>query len=202
MSITYPLTLPTSPSIREMTWTPQTNVAVSTSEFTGEQQVYEHQGMWWNVEVALPPMERAEAEEWISFFLKLNGQQGTFRMGDPDGTTARGVATGTPLVNGASQTGKSLITDGWTISTTDILKAGDWIQIGDYAYKNLNDVNSDGSGNATLDIWPRLRSSPGNNATIIVASPTSLFRLASNTMVWNSNDLTHYGISFRAIEAI
>lgn len=51
-----------------------------------------------------------------------------------------GVATGTPLVNGASQgvtwaaskdTGtQSLITNGWTNSTTGILKAGDVITIG------------------------------------------------------------------------
>ncbi|ASQ10221.1 hypothetical protein CDO22_08625 [Sinorhizobium meliloti] len=50
-----------------------------------------------------------------------------------------GVATGTPLVNGASQnvtyasvkdTGtQSLVTDGWTNSTTGILKAGDIITI-------------------------------------------------------------------------
>lgn len=36
-----------------------------------------------------------------------------------------GVNTGTPLVNGASQTGASLITDGWTNSITGILKKGD-----------------------------------------------------------------------------
>ena len=50
-----------------------------------------------------------------------------------------GVATGTPLVNGASQTStyasvkdtytQSLVTDGWTNSTTGILKAGDVITI-------------------------------------------------------------------------
>lgn len=37
----------------------------------------------------------------------------------------KGVATGTPLVNGASQTGASLATDGWTNSTTGILRQGD-----------------------------------------------------------------------------
>lgn len=36
-----------------------------------------------------------------------------------------GVLTGTPAVNGASQTGTSLITDGWTNSITGIVKAGD-----------------------------------------------------------------------------
>lgn len=36
-----------------------------------------------------------------------------------------GVATGTPLVNGAGQTGATLVTKGWTNSVTGILKAGD-----------------------------------------------------------------------------
>lgn len=64
-----------------------------------------------------------------------------------------GVATGTPLVNGASQgvtyanasgaNSQSLITDGWTNSTTDILKAGDVITIaGVYA---VNPVPGEGS---------------------------------------------------------
>jgi hypothetical protein len=47
----------------------------------------------------------------------------------------KGVATGTPLVNGASQVSTyptattSLATDGWTVSTTDIIKAGDIITL-------------------------------------------------------------------------
>ena len=36
-----------------------------------------------------------------------------------------GVATGTPVVSGAGQTGSTLNTSGWTASTTGILKAGD-----------------------------------------------------------------------------
>ncbi len=51
-------------------------------------------------------------------------------MGDPVNTSPRGAATGTPLVKGASQTGNTLTTDGWTTGVTGILKAGDWIQLG------------------------------------------------------------------------
>lgn len=57
-----------------------------------------------------------------------------------------GIATGTPLINGASQNttyaasgdawSQSLITDGWTNSTTDILLAGDVITIA-----GVNSVN-------------------------------------------------------------
>lgn len=154
-------------------------------------------------EVTLPVMERADAEEWISFLLKLNGQQGTFLLGDSAAKTARGIATGTPLVNGASQTGQSLVTDGWTAGVTGILKAGDYIQLGQRLYKVLNDANSDGSGNATLDIWPRLRESPANNSSIIVSDCLGLFRLSGNSYQIHSADVAKlFSLAFSAEEAI
>ena len=47
-----------------------------------------------------------------------------------------GVQGGTPLVNGAAQTGASLITDGWTASITNVLRKGDIFTIA-----NVNHVN-------------------------------------------------------------
>ena len=123
-------------------------------------------------------MKREDAEQLIAFMLKLNGTYGTFTLGDPLNTSPRGVGTGTPLVNGGSQTGNSLVTDGWTSGQTGILKAGDWIQLGSGStsrlYKILSDANSNGSGQATFDIWPNLRSSPADNAAITVSSPKKL----------------------------
>ena len=114
-----------------------------------------------------------------------------------------GVATGTPLVNGASQdttyaltkdsNTQSLITDGWTNSTTGILKAGDVFTIANvYAVNPVTkatlpflkqfvvtaDVNSGATtGPATLTISPPMITSgafksvsaaPADNAAITV----------------------------------
>jgi hypothetical protein len=181
-------------------------VGVSQSPFTAVQQVYRYSGQFWEADITLPPMKRADAEYWISFLLKLNGPYGTFLMGDPNGATARGVATGTPLVNGAGQTGNELVTDGWTTSTTGILKAGDYIQLGTGAtsrlYKVLDDVNSDGSGNATLTVWPDLRSAPADNAAITVSNTKTTFRLTSAQTGWDINEATIYGLTFGAREAL
>lgn len=175
------------------------------SPFTGVQQVYAYTGQFWELDISLRPMDREEAEQWITFFMKLRGAYGTFLMGDPNGATPRGVATGTPLVNGGSQTGDELITDGWTAGVTGILKAGDYIQLGSAGsarlYKVLDDVNSDGSGNATLNIWPNLRSSPSNNATITVTNCKSNFRL-STPNTWDIREAQIYGINFGAREAL
>ena len=202
MPISYPLSLP-STNLARVTVSSSSAVAISRSPFSFAAQVQQFNGQLWNAEVTLPPLARADAEPWIAFLLKLNGQQGTFLLGDPAGKTPRGTATGTPLVNGASQTGQSLVTDGWTISVTNILRAGDYIQIGQRLYKVLNDVNSNGSGQATLDIWPRLRESPSDNASIVTASCVGLFRLASNAVpVYNAGADKNYQISFSAIEAV
>jgi hypothetical protein len=81
-------------------------------------------------------------------------------------TFTTGTQGGTPLVNGANQTGSSLITNGWTASTT-VLNQGDVITIaGVYAVNPLTrqstgalrqfsvetTVTSDGSGNATIPL--------------------------------------------------
>jgi hypothetical protein len=78
---------------------------------------------------------------------------------------------GTPLTNGADQTGSSLITDGWDTSTTGLLKEGDVFtiagvyEINPQSYESTGrlqhfvvtaDVNSDGAGNATIPISPSI----------------------------------------------
>jgi hypothetical protein len=181
-------------------------VGIAASPFTGQQQVYRHQGQIWEAEVSLPPMKRDEAEQVAAFLLKMNGQYGTFLLGDPANAAPRGVGTGTPLVNGGSQTGDGLLTDGWTANTTGILKAGDWIQLGSGSatrlYKVLDDVNSDSGGNASLTIWPNLRSSPADNAQITVLAPKGQWRLSSNDIQYSIDNASIYGITFACVEAL
>jgi hypothetical protein len=102
----------------------------------------------------------------------------------------------TPLVKGASQTGASLITDGWTATTGTILD-GDVFTIADvydinpvskqtYGYLKqfvvTADVTADGSGDATLSISPSIVTSgggqnvsagPANDAAITIVTGTT-----------------------------
>lgn len=128
--IIYPLTLPTSPNPERIVLKARSVVAMARSPFTGQQQTQEHQGSWWEAEISLPPMERDEAEAWISFLLQLRGMNGTFLLPLYAAKTPRGVATGLgPRVKGAGQTGFVLNTRGWTASQSGILKAGDYLQV-------------------------------------------------------------------------
>ena len=112
MAISYPLAFP-SLGIKNITIRARSVVGVASSPFTFQQQVYQHAGQMWEAEITMPPMKREDAEQLIAFLLKLNGSYGTFTFGDPLNTSPRGVGTGTPLVNGGSQTGiHSLRMDG------------------------------------------------------------------------------------------
>lgn len=206
MAISFPLSLPSVGGISGIQFSMLDAVGVGESPYTFSQEVFEHAGKRWAAEVQLAAMKRADAEYWVAFLATLKGRKGTFLMGDPIGATARGIATGTPLVNGASQTGQTLITDGWTINQTGILKAGDWIQLGSgltsRLHKVLQDANSDGTGNATLELWPGPRTAPADNAAIVVASTKGLWRLTSNTRDYDIRAAQIFGMTFSCVEAL
>lgn len=209
MAETYPLSLPTVTGIAQVRLLARSQVGVATSPFSYKQQVYRNPGQRWEADITLPPMTRGNAEEWLSFLLRLRGQFGTFLLGDPNAATPRGsaaTAPGTPVVNGGGQTGDELIIDGLPTSGSDYLKAGDYIQLGSGStarlYKVLEDVAIDGSGDATLNIWPALRSAPADDATVTVSNAKGQFRLASNQTDWDISQASLYGIVFGAVEAL
>ena len=199
MAISYPLSTPTNKTIAEIRLIARNVVGVSTSPFSFKQQTYQFSGQRWEADIQLPAMQRENAEQWVAFLMSLYGQKGTFLLGDPLGAAAQGsasTAAGTPVVNGASQTGGTLAIDGLPASATNYLKAGDYIQLGSAAtsqlYKVLTDASSNGSGEATLDIWPDLRSSPADGATVVVANAKGVFRLNDNATSWDINRMALY----------
>jgi hypothetical protein len=141
--------------------------------------------------------------KWVAALTSLCGSKGSFLLGDTAHTTPRGVGTGTPLVMGGGQSGAELITDGWTPGVTNILRAQDYIQLGSgntaRLYMVLQDVNSNGSGQATLDLWPTLRSSPADNAAIVINNPMSRFMLTQD-FTYGIDEAKVFGIDFNAVE--
>lgn len=199
MAISYPVTPPSSPTHSSIKWIERNVVGITENPFTLQQTVFEYDGSGWAIEVSFDPMTRTEFEPWSAFLSKLHGPLGRFYYGDRLRKNIQGSGGGTPVINGASQTEFTLVTDGWP-NNTQVLKAGDMIGIENVLYKNLEDVTSDGSGNATLEVWPRLRDHADNTA-IDYTEPTGIFRLA-NTEVETIEDRNQlYRLAFSAIEA-
>lgn len=208
MAETYPLATPNL-EFASIRFVARNAVSMAASPYTFSQQVYKHPGQGWSVDISLPPMKQDVAEDWVAFLLRLRGQFGTFLVGDPLGQTARGSASstpGTPVVNGAGQTGEFLNIDGLPLSATGYLKVGDYIQIGTGAtatlHKVLEQVDSDGAGAATLNLFPKVRTAPNDGAVITVAACKGVFRLASNMTDWDINNASTYGITFSGVEAV
>lgn len=206
MTITYPLTFPTSFGFSSFMYGIDNAIAVAESEFTFEAQVQEHQGVAWEISGSMELLNREQAEEYNAFIAALSGRKGTFLCGPAGSGTARGIATGTPLVKGASQTGQTLLTDGWTISQTGILLAGDFFQLGSGStaklYKVVSDVNSDGSGNATIDFAPKIVTAPADNAAITVINPVGVFRMKENMLPVEIKPPNTQTIRFSARQAL
>jgi len=388
MTISYPLALPSHTGLRAIELRATNAVAYSRSPFTFAGQAFAYPGQMWQADVTLPPMKRADAEQWVAWLVSLRGQLGTFTMGDPLCKTPRGTAlsskknilfyteqfnnavwtktrttitadagvspdgvtsadalvettdTGThtitdfvscspstsyvwsiyvkqvpggtqrirlrasdsaglindavfnfntnqlvtpgstrgfesvgngwyrvwcvgttsvaatglgldvwlyqgdttttsytgdgvssvlmwgaqveagsvmtsyqpifagygPFVNGASQTGASLVIDGASPDEVGYLLPGDYIQLGSGStatlHKVLEQVDTDSSGNATLTLWPHIRTAPADNAAVTIGNTVGRWRLASNESSWSVNEAAIYGISFTAMEAV
>ena len=206
MAITYPLSFPSVTGVLNLSFRAIRSDVRTMSPTTFVQQIIKNQGQRWDADITLPPMKRDNAEEFLGFLLQLDGRTGTFLLSPPGSGTARGVADGTPVINGASQTGSELAIDGLSVSTTNYLKIGDWFQLGSGStarlHKVVKDVNSDGAGAATLDIWPNLRESPVDGSTVVLSNPAGLFRLEAPVVDWSFRDAALYGIAFGIMEAI
>lgn len=209
MAESYPLTFPTHTGIAQVSLMATDVVSMAESPFTLSQQVVRHAGARWQANITIPSTKREDAEYWNAFLLRLRGRFGTFLLGDPNAATSRGIAAttpGTPVVNGASQTGNELDIDGCPTSRTGYLKAGDYIQLGAGAtarlYKVLEDVDTNVSGECTLNVWPDLRSSPIDDSTVVVQNAKGVFRLASNEASWSIDNAGIYSIAFGAVEAL
>jgi hypothetical protein len=191
---------------RSIEWDRREFVASNESPFTGQAQQYDWMQSLWVGQVSFPPMDRLSHDYWTAFLGLCRGTLNVFLIGDPKAAKPKGIANvrpGTPVVNGANQTGYSLVTDGWPASVKGILQPGDCIQIGYRMYKVNDMVSTDTGGNATLPIWPPVRDLPADGTAIITHNCKGLFRLAKSSGNKDSVNVGSYGLSgFGIREAI
>ena len=95
---------------------------------------------------------------------------------------------GPPKVNGASQTGRSVITEGWNQSTV-AFKAGDYCKFAnhDKVYTVCSDATADANGNVTLTIEPALVTSPANDSSITYTAVPFTVALTGRVQEFETN---------------
>lgn len=166
------ITFPSSPKPSGMSWMLKQPAQQNISEWTGARQVLASGRGWWECNVTLPPIiGETSVNAWRSFIAKARGAANDFQV--PVNEIAQSASTATPRINGAGQTGRSLVTDGWPNSTTT-LSAGQFVTIGDQLLQLTADVVSNGTGQATISFEPAIRVSPADNALIEYKNPYAL----------------------------
>ncbi len=195
------LSMPSAPNFKGSRFALETNTQTYTSPLTKATQRLSLAGSRWVAMYTLPKMTRNQAAAWQAFLIACEGQANKFYAFDPDAKIARGTASGTPLVKGASQTGSSLNTDGWTAGTT-CLKAGDYFSFNGELKMATSDVLVDGSGNATIPFKPAIRTAPADNAPLTILNANCTMVLTDDSQAsWATDQNGIYNeITFTAYE--
>ncbi len=205
MSLTYPLTLPSSVSFSEMSYLPRSVVGFNMSRFTGQQQTYVWPGQWWEAKCKLPPLTTdALADEWISFLLALNGREGTFNMGPSTRKTPRTISALATVGSGGGTANSTTLPITLVFSSYGLV-AGDWFQIGTGSSAKLHritQVNTFVGTAGSVEIFPRARSAYAAGSGLYLSNPVGLFRLSEGNMDWTVNTAKHVGLEINAMEVL
>lgn len=166
------ITFPSTPAPAGTRWTLIQPAQNNINTWTGGRQVIASARGWWECTYTLPPIVgTSNFNPWRSFIAAMRGSVNDAQI--PVDPTEQVGASGTAQIAGAGQYGRSLITDGWTPSTT-ILVAGQFVTIEDQLLQLTSDITSDGGGNATISFEPSIRVSPPDNASIEYRNPYCL----------------------------
>lgn len=175
--------------------------AVLRSPFTGKRQVRKRAYDLWNFTGNLMPLDPMEAGDIKAFLMELAGQVNSFRLPVPGSKFPLSNYTGVQgMVNGNSQTGRSVATVGWSPNKA-LLKRGDHFNIADELKVCTANVASAGDGSALISFEPPIRTSPLSGNAIKVREPFIL--LASNddgAARWKITPPIRHGFKMNATE--
>lgn len=177
--------------------------AAMVSPYTGAQQIQKLPWDAWGFTGGLLPYDPAKAGLLKSFLMQLAGKVNTFKLPVPGSKYPISNYTGVEgLVNGAGQTGRSIITDGWAINKP-IVAEGDHFNIGDELFVATSAVASNGTGQATLTFEPPMKAIPANNAPMKVKEPFLLLRATRDDIArWKITAPVRHAMQLEAMEAI
>lgn len=186
----------------------QTDVTLRAVNIIGEQrspfgnarEIQLFPGAHWEIEIAILPAVRADAQRLESFLLSLRGKAGLFRCADPYRSLPLGSNLGEPRVSLSFAGDESFESRGWDPSEDGVLKAGDFIELLGNLHQVLQDVSSNADGEAQIRVWPPLRASYPDGTHIVAENARGVFSLDSNSLEFTRNVDGYNGAMIRAIE--
>jgi len=170
------------------------NTALYVSPWFASAQTVDRGGLKWKAIYTYIALRNRERADMMALVASMQSQSNRVRATVFDNPKL-GAYGGTPLVNGASQTGYSLNIKGCSINITEWIAPGDYFSVivnGEPELKQATAAsNTDGTGLTTLTFVPKLRESPADNAVIyvedsVLPKPAGVFLFESAENGWQS----------------
>lgn len=165
------------------------------SPFTGKRQSMAQPFALWGFSGKFAKLDLQNAASLRSFLAQLSGQANKFKLPIPDAQYPQSGYTGvTGFVNGANQTGTSLVTNGW-IASSLILNDGDYFTVNDELKKCIGYAMSDGGGACTINFVPPIKYSPADTLQLFIGNPRNLLTNSNSFAMssWGKTNATIAG---------
>lgn len=171
--------------------TPMNKVAQTASIYSNYQDRVDYGGEWWEMSIVLTFSEWDEGADVFAWANNLRLVDGIGRVEIPDTAPRRGTTTADSLTTTASASGTQREVQVGGLGAGKTLLRGSFIECpGNRLHTLLEDVTADGSGGATLTLFPRVRQVINAGSTLILggaARPRGLWRLkAPPRLSWSA----------------
>ncbi len=173
------------------------NTGVFPSPLVAAQQTLDRGGQKWRLTLTFSNKITDDRAVLMALIVGLRGRAGRVEVQAWD-NPRRGAYGGTPLVDGAAQTGGTIDIKGCSNNITNWIRAGDYFALAESGVGQMKmavaDASSDGAGLITaLQFEPRIRVTPPDNSAVAVddgvLSPTlvsSVYYLENDAQGWTS----------------
>ena len=170
------------------------NTGLSESPLVAAQQTVDRGGLKWVCSYAYTALRGDDRAEMMGLLASLRGRANRLRVAVYD-NPKRGAYGGTPIVDGAGQTGSSINVRGCSISITNWIRRGDYFSIVVNGEPELKVCTADASsgigGLIQIFFEPRLRFSPADASAIyvedgVLSRPKGIFMVDTNELGWSS----------------
>jgi hypothetical protein len=172
---------PSGVGVSECEWQWHSRTRPRISPLTGKTRTVGDGGEFWSCTITTRNLKDGDRAAMQAFLSRLRGRLHRATL-PADVFTKQGTITAA-TVNGANQTGTSLVCNGCSPSTGTV-KAGDMISLEKRLYMVVADATAVASA-ITIEVVPALEGPPASGAAVVF-SPTGNFRLAENSAGWSN----------------
>lgn len=172
---------------------------------SGKRSTKQFAGQYFGFTVTMPLMTQAQFQEYHAFLVKQKGSFDTFDIEYPLNNQGADKAKTTVATRAVASTGATAVqVDGFSNNQDDALKAGDLIKFSGHnkVYMVTADVNSNGTGQSTINIEPPLQADLADNEAVDVNKPTFKVALVQDDILYQTDASGLFTLSFEVREIL